>query len=100
MPASSWPGASAPSESDVSKMNETIARLDRAARRLGLELRETGVNRREFEAFGRTFRYRPGGKGIVAVETLINGKPDATVHKNIERMEELFVSALYDQESK
>lgn len=82
----------------MNQINPTIARLDRAAARLGLSMREPGVNRREITlsgAEGRLLRYRPGGKGVVKVESVlpaIDGwKLDAVAYRTVEQMEELFV---------
>jgi len=53
----------------MSKINPTIAALDRFARRIGLDVKERGVNGRAFE-FGPTRRWleiKPGGSGLVKV---------------------------------
>lgn len=74
----------------ISDANPTIARLDRAAAQIGLDLRESAVNRREFEGFGRVFSYKPGGKGIVRVESRIDGQLAAVVHRDLPGMLDLF----------
>jgi hypothetical protein len=82
----------------VSKINETIARLDRFARRVGLDLAELAVNRRGFE-FGPTRRwleYKPGGKGIVQVTAYVRrgGPVEAVQYKDAEQMERLLARSL------
>lgn len=85
----------------MSKINETIAVLDRSARSVGLALTERGVNRREFTIRGRLIRYRPDGKGTVRVEAFAwtdsfgrsepGWKLDAIAHRTVEQMEALFI---------
>jgi hypothetical protein len=74
----------------VSKINETIARLDREARKLGLDLVERGVNRRgfEYQPTSRWMEFRPGGKGIVEVTayTRRGGLVEAVAHKDVNQM--------------
>lgn len=81
----------------MNKINETIARLDRSARKLGLELAESAVNRRgfEFRPTGRWMEFKPGGKGIVEVSayTFKGGPLEATQHKTVTQMEALFIRA-------
>lgn len=80
-------------------MNETIARLDRFAHRLGYPLTERGVNGRELTVpdGSRILKYKPGGKGIVRVEALVwedppgRWKPDAVQHKTVDQMEALIM---------
>lgn len=71
--------------------NETMRALDRAADRLKIGLLVTGRNRREFIAFGRTFRYAPCGKGVVRVQTFIDGQPEAEQVRTVEQMEGVFL---------
>lgn len=48
--------------------NLNIQRLDRAARRYGVAMTQRGKNGREFDALGRRYVVRPGGKGVLKVE--------------------------------
>ena len=73
----------------------TISRLDRRAVALGVELRPISTHVREFDAptLGRTFRYRPGGSGVVRVEAFAAGALDAEAFCGPERVERLFLRA-------
>lgn len=80
----------------MNKINEVIARLDRHARSVGLPLTERGVNVREFTLpdGSRILKYRPGGLGVVKVESLVwNGccwEVDAIAHRTQQAMEKMF----------
>lgn len=76
--------------------NPTIASLDRAAMRIGVDLKRIGKNGREFfyKPSGRVIRYRPGGKGIVRCESYLNGVLMATATRTPEGMESLFIRAI------
>lgn len=78
----------------MKQANETMRALDRSAAQLGLELDHTATNRREFEAFGRLFRYGPSGKGIVRVQTFIDGQPEAEQSRTVPQMEGVFRRAV------
>lgn len=78
--------------------NPTIERLDRSASRIGLPLRETGKTTREFDGFGRTFHFRPGGLGIVRVTAYVGGRPDTIAHRTVPQMEDLFKRVLKHNE--
>jgi hypothetical protein len=82
----------------MSKINETIARLDRTARRIGLDLTELAVNRRGFEfgPTGRWLEFKPGGKGIVQVTafTRRGGPVEAIQHKDLRQAEQLLARSL------
>lgn len=86
----------------MSKINESIARLDRSAHRIGYPLRERGVNVRELTTPDgeRVLKYRPDGKGTVKVEAYVwdsdAWKLDATQHKTVDQMEKLILR-LHDQ---
>lgn len=75
------------------EVNATVAALDRAAARLGLKLETTGRNRRVLRAFGRELRYAPGGAGIVHVQAYIDGTLEASSHKTLDQMHQLFLRA-------
>jgi hypothetical protein len=79
----------------MSKINEDIARLDRFARRVGLDLTERGVNVRVIDLGTRLLKYKPGGKGVVKVEASILSEGGATLdavqHKTTQQMEALFL---------
>lgn len=79
-------------------LNPTIERLDRKAALLGLVVRETGKTTREFDGFGRTFHYRPGGLGIVRVTAYLDGRPDTIAHRTVDQMEDLFARVLKNNE--
>lgn len=70
----------------MNKINPTIARLDRDARRMGIDLKERGVNRREFSYGDRLLTYKPGGKGVVRIEAVVDGRLDSTVVCGPERV--------------
>jgi hypothetical protein len=71
-------------------LNDTIARLDQDAVRLGIELRQTGENTREFNIHShRLLRYRPGGKGVILVQAYVDGELDCETVVSIERMRAL-----------
>ena len=71
-------------------LNDTIARLDRDAAGLGIELRQTGENTREFNIHShRLLRYRPGGKGVILVQAYVDGELDCETVVSIERMRAL-----------
>lgn len=78
--------------------NETIRRLDRRAALIGVDLKETGANKREFSMGERRVQYKVGGKGVVRVRVLVF-KPvlgwqcDAEDVVNTERIEMLFARA-------
>lgn len=80
----------------MNKPNPTIARLDRSARRAGLLLTERGVNKRELTLpdGSRILSYKPGGKGVVRVESLIwkrqAWRVDSIAHRTVPQMEALF----------
>lgn len=75
--------------------NPTIRRLDWTAGKLGLELTKNG-NTRSFTHLpsGRIITYRPGGKGVLRVESAAWGHVDAVVVTSIERVERLMRSAV------
>lgn len=73
-------------------LNETIASLDRDAARLGIELRHTGENKREFNIHAhRLIRYQPGGKGVLRVQAIVDGDLDCETVVSIERVRALLV---------
>lgn len=68
-------------------LNETIARLDRDAAQLGVEVRSTGENKREFNIHDhRLICYQPGGKGVIKVQAYVDGELDCETVVSIERM--------------
>lgn len=77
----------------IGKTNPTIAALDRAAQRIGINLVRVGENKREFiyRPTNRTMRYQPGGKGIVRVESYLGDILMATATRTVEAMEQLFI---------
>jgi hypothetical protein len=73
-------------------LNETIARLDRDAAALGVELRQTGENKREFNIHShRLISYQPGGAGVLKVQAFVDGGLEAEVFASIERVQALLV---------
>ena len=71
-------------------LNETIARLDRDAAQMGIEVRVTGENKREFNIHDhRLIRYQPGGKGVIRVQAVVDGELDCETVVSIERMRDL-----------
>lgn len=68
----------------MNKINPTIARLDRVALKMGIDLKERGVNAREFslpaifDGDTHILKYKPGGAGVVRIESYVNGRLDAT----------------------
>lgn len=74
------------------KLNPTIASLDRAAMRFGIDLTRLGVNKREFfyTPTERVIRYQPGGKGCVKCTSYQDDKLVAMVTKTPERVEAMF----------
>ena len=77
------------------KTNETIARLDRVAKRLGLNLDRRGHNGREFDLDEtRVIRYLPCGKGSLRVCSYLVGELDAETVCGPERIETLMMTAV------
>jgi hypothetical protein len=73
-------------------LNETIARLDRDAATLGVELRQTGENKREFNIHEhRLICYQPGGKGVLKVQAFVDEEMEAEVFVGIDRMRDLLL---------
>jgi hypothetical protein len=71
-------------------LNETIARLDRDAQALGVELRQRGENVREFNIHPhRLIQYSPGGKGVILVRAFVDDQFECEVVASIERVREL-----------
>lgn len=80
------------------KTNETVARLDREAARLGLDLVRRGRNCREFGLpGGRTIRYLSRGKGTLRVCAYVDGELDAETVCAPERIERLFIRATVEK---
>jgi hypothetical protein len=73
--------------------NPTIARLDRTALKLGLKLNVTGTNSRTIDLGTRLISYKPGGKGVIRVQSSILSESGATLDAesvvSIERMERI-----------
>ena len=68
-------------------LNDTIARLDRDAVRMGIQVRSTGENKREFNIHDhRLICYQPGGKGVLRVQAYVDGELDCETVVSIERM--------------
>lgn len=77
----------------AAKANPTIARLDRLALALGLEVRKTGTNSRSIDLGTRLIAFKPGGKGVIRVESSVLSESGATLDAesvvSLERMERI-----------
>jgi hypothetical protein len=69
--------------------NPSLARLERYAQKIGLELIVRNASTRAFDCGDRHIRFRPGGKGVMFVQSFVGMKLDSQAYASEDRVKGL-----------